>query len=57
MTAASRCLIQPAAYSDSEEKIGYAMSDIRNHIYITTKPAAQNAEEFSEEPGDQPDAP
>ena len=34
------------AYSDSEEKIGYAMSDIRNHIYITTKTAAQNAEEF-----------
>ena len=33
-------------YTDSEEKIGYAMSDIRNHIYITTKTAAQNAEEF-----------
>ena len=34
------------AYSDSEEKIGYAMSDIRNHIYITTKTAAKNAEDF-----------
>ncbi len=34
------------AYSDSEEKIGYAMSDIRNHIYITTKTAAQNADAF-----------
>ena len=34
------------AYSDSEEKIGYAMSDIRNHIYITTKTAAQDADAF-----------
>ena len=34
------------AYSDSEEKIGYAMSDIRNHIYITTKTAAKDADGF-----------
>ena len=34
------------AYSDSEEKIGYAMSDLRNHIYITTKTAAVTAEDF-----------
>ena len=34
------------AYSDSEEKIGYAMSDLRNHIYITTKTAAKTADSF-----------
>lgn len=34
------------AYSDSEEKIGYALSDIRDHIYITTKTAAKNADGF-----------
>lgn len=34
------------AYSDSEEKIGYALSEIRNHIYITTKTAATDAESF-----------
>ena len=31
------------AYTDSEEKIGYALSDVRDHIYITTKTAAKNA--------------
>jgi predicted aldo/keto reductase-like oxidoreductase len=34
------------AYSDSEEKIGYALSDVRNHIYITTKTAAKTADGF-----------
>ena len=34
------------AYSDSEEKIGLAMNDIRNHIYITTKTAAKDADSF-----------
>ena len=34
------------AYTDSEEKIGYALSDVRDHIYITTKTAAKNADEF-----------
>lgn len=34
------------AYTDSEEKIGYALSDVRNHIFITTKTAAKNAEGF-----------
>ncbi len=29
------------AYSDSEEKIGYALSDVRNHIYLATKTAAK----------------
>ena len=33
-------------YTDSEEKIGYAMSDIRDKIYIATKTAARNADEF-----------
>ena len=34
------------AYSDSEEKIGYALSDIRNHITITTKTMAKTADAF-----------
>ena len=33
-------------YTDSEEKIGYAMSDIRDKIYIATKTAARKADEF-----------
>lgn len=36
-------------YSDSEEKIGYAMSDIRNHIYITTKTSAKTVDKFWED--------
>lgn len=34
------------AYSDSEEKLGYALSDVRNHIFITTKTAATDADSF-----------
>ena len=34
------------AYSDSEEKIGLAHSDVRNHIYIATKTMADSAEGF-----------
>lgn len=34
------------AYSDSEEKIGLALSDVRNHIYIATKTTADSAEGF-----------
>lgn len=34
------------AYSDSEEKMGHALSDIRSHIYITTKTGAKSAEGF-----------
>lgn len=33
-------------YTDSEEKIGYALSDVRDKIYIATKTAAQNANDF-----------
>lgn len=33
-------------YTDSEEKIGYALSDVRDKIYIATKTAAANAEGF-----------
>lgn len=33
-------------YTDSEEKIGYALSHIRDKIYIATKTGAQNAEDF-----------
>lgn len=33
-------------YSDSEEKIGYALSDVRDHIYIATKTPSKNAEDF-----------
>lgn len=34
------------AYSDSEEKIGYALSDVREKIYITTKTMAENEGDF-----------
>lgn len=34
------------AYTDSEEKIGYALSDRRNEFYIATKTAAVTAEGF-----------
>lgn len=33
-------------YSDSEEKMGAALSGVREHIYIATKTAAKTAEEF-----------
>lgn len=33
-------------YTDSEEKIGFALADLRSEIYIATKTAAQNAEDF-----------
>ena len=34
------------AYSDSEEKIGYALSDVRHDIIITTKTMAKNVDAF-----------
>ncbi|MCI8660724.1 MAG: aldo/keto reductase [Lachnospiraceae bacterium] len=34
------------AYTDSEEKVGAALSDIRSHIYIATKTAAETANDF-----------
>lgn len=34
------------AYSDSEEKIGAALSDVREHIYIATKTMAKTPEAF-----------
>lgn len=34
------------AYSDSEEKLGSALADVRNQIVISTKTAAQTAEAF-----------
>ena len=34
------------AYSDSEEKIGYALSDVRDKIYIATKTMAQTGEDL-----------
>ena len=34
------------AYSDSEEKIGYALSDVREHITLATKTFARTADEF-----------
>ena len=33
-------------YSDSEEKIGYALSGVRDKLYIATKTPAKNAEDF-----------
>lgn len=34
------------AYSDSEEKMGLALADVREDIYIATKTAAQNVTDF-----------
>ncbi len=34
------------AYSDSEEKLGYALSELREKIYIATKTAAKTPEDF-----------
>ena len=34
------------AYTDSEEKVGAAFSHMRDKVYISTKTAAQNAEQF-----------
>lgn len=34
------------AYTDSEEKLGYALSDVRKHITIATKTAAETAADF-----------
>lgn len=34
------------AYSDSEEKMGAALHEVRNQIIISTKTAAQNGEDF-----------
>lgn len=36
------------AYSDSEEKLGYAFSGLREKIYIATKTAARNPEDFKQ---------
>lgn len=33
-------------YTDSEEKIGYALSDVRDKIYIASKTMADNTEDF-----------
>lgn len=33
-------------YTDSEEKIGYALGDVRKDIYIASKTMCKNAEEF-----------
>ena len=37
------------AYTDSEEKIGLALSDVRDDIYIATKTAAKTPEQFWED--------
>jgi predicted aldo/keto reductase-like oxidoreductase len=36
-------------YTDSEEKIGYALSDVREKIYIATKTMATKPEDFREQ--------
>ena len=38
------------AYSDSEEKIGAALHEVRDQIIISTKTAAQNGEDFWKDP-------
>ena len=35
------------SYTDSEEKLGAALSDVRSSIYISTKTPAKNAQEFN----------
>ena len=37
------------AYSDSEEKLGYATASFRKKIYIATKTAAKNGEELKKD--------
>ena len=37
------------AYSDSEEKIGLALSDVRENIYISTKTMATTVQAFWED--------
>lgn len=37
------------AYSDSEEKVGNALSDVRKNIYIATKTNAQNVEDMKKQ--------
>lgn len=37
------------SYSDSEEKIGYALKEIRSHIFIATKSPAATGEEFKKD--------
>jgi predicted aldo/keto reductase-like oxidoreductase len=37
------------AYTDSEEKIGYALSDVRENIYLASKTMALKAEDFREQ--------
>ena len=34
------------AYSDSEQKVGAAFSDMRDHVVLATKTGAKTAEEF-----------
>jgi len=36
-------------YSDSEEKIGYALSDVRDQIYLATKTPAKNGEDLKKD--------
>jgi len=37
------------AYSDSEEKIGYALSDVRKNIFIASKTMAHNTEDMKKQ--------
>ena len=37
-------------YTDSEEKIGAALSDVRSEIFISTKKKKKNAAEFNQPP-------
>ena len=37
------------AYTDSEEKLGHALSGVRPHVFIATKTAAENANDFQKD--------
>ena len=45
------------AYTDSEVKLGEAFEGIRSEVYIATKTAAQNAEDFWDGPAHLPPEP
>ena len=38
--------LTPHVFTQTKKKIGYALSDVRDKIYIATKTAAQNADDF-----------
>ena len=46
MTTASAILTPPRGYTDSEEKIGEALSDVRRNLFLATKTPSHTVEGF-----------